>query len=141
MIFIRALISFLLRRFIFKTAANFAAQRTKRSLALIYLKALSAIRRSLLTAICVFIFLQLMVFGLIGTIIATIYLLPVTSLETKFLILLGVSLFLLIIPLSILIFMFSERNWLRHSGAQALLQDLTPQPTSEPSPDVVVSGS
>ena len=108
--------------FFLKTVSyRFAFQKAKKQGVLLYLKALQVARKSLLAAFILYFMLQLMVFGFIGAAVSGVWLLPLENSETRLWILLSFFLFLFLIPLIILIISFSEKMWLKASGADKLL--------------------
>jgi CBS domain containing-hemolysin-like protein len=111
------ILTFFIRQLAFKYLFNQLRQRA----VLIYLKTLQVTRQSLLIAIALFIMLQLMVFGFIGTVITAVWLWP-TSIENKLMSLLLIFAFLLVVPLFGLIFFFSERYWFKASGAAQMIK-------------------
>jgi hypothetical protein len=114
---VRKSLSFLISQMAYKFAFGQIRQRAL----LVYLKALQAARRSLMTAMALFFVLQLMVLGFIGTLVTAIWLWP-TDTETKLFTLLGIFGACFLIPLIALLFFFSERLWFKASGADQLLK-------------------
>jgi hypothetical protein len=110
----------LLRSFVYKKAAK---SIQKKGL-LIYLKSLQVFRKTLAGSVLLFLFLQLMLVGFVGSLVAAIFLLP-QDMETKLWILLGVFFTLFILPLISLLIVFSEKFWFRASGAEKMVSDLT----------------
>jgi len=109
--------------FLGQMAYQYAFGQVKKKAVLIYLKTLQAIRRSILLAVLVFCFIQLMVLGFLGAVITAIWLLPQDT-NTKLFVLLGFFAFLFIIPFIALCFMLSERLWFRFSGAEKLIKEV-----------------
>lgn len=109
----------LVRSFLYEKAAR--SIRKKGVLA--YLRALQVIRKSLAGSIFLFVFLQLMVVGFIGSIVVGVFLIP-QDLEVRLWILLGVFGFFFLLPLIVLLFVFSEKVWYKLSGAEKMVTDL-----------------
>lgn len=100
------------------------AKKLKKTALLAYLKALKMIRQSVLMAIFIFLALQTMILGFIGFLITIIWLYPTENLNTKLYFLLALFILLFLIPLIFLIIFFSEKTWLRMSGAKDLVKDI-----------------
>ncbi|MBS1971312.1 MAG: hypothetical protein JSU04_13470 [Bdellovibrionales bacterium] len=109
----------LVRSFLYKKAAR--SIRKKGVLA--YLRALQVLRKSLAGSVLLFVFLQLMVVGFIGSIVVGVFLIP-QDLEVRLWILLGVFGVFFLLPFVILLFIFSERVWYRLSGAEKMVAEL-----------------
>lgn len=109
----------LIRSFLYKKAAR--SIRKKGVLA--YLRALQVLRASLAGSLALFLFVQLMLVGFIGSIVVGVFLIP-QELETRLWILLGIFGFFFLVPLIILLFAFSEKVWYRLSGAEKMVADL-----------------
>ncbi len=90
---------------------------------LIYLNALQVARKSTIGAVFIISVLQIMVWGLCGSIGAGVFLLPY-DLETKIWLLFGISLGLFLIPALILIYVLSEKVWYKASGAEKIVTSL-----------------
>lgn len=110
---------FLFRTFVYREAFNSVRKRG----VLLYLRLVQVVRRSLLAAILIFVTLQLMVFGLVGSIIAGVFLLP-HDFETRLWILFGVFGAFFLIPLIGLLIVFSEKTWYKLSGAEKMVSEL-----------------
>jgi hypothetical protein len=110
------LLSFLLKTLSY----NFAFQQAKKKGLLIYLKVLQIARKSLLFSFVIFLFLQTMILGFIGAVATGIWLLPVEDLKTKLWILFSTFGILFLIPLIIVMILFSERTWYKLSGLDKL---------------------
>ena len=95
--------------------------QVKKKAVLIYLKTLQAVRRSLVAAILIICFLQLMIFGFLGLVLTVIWILP-ADLNTKIYILLGFFSFIFFVPLMAVCFFLSERLWFRKSGAENFIK-------------------
>ena len=105
--------------FIFKQLfLKFAFDTAKKKAVVIYLKVLQAARKSLLFAFIIFSFFQLMILGMIGSIATGVWLLPIDDQHIKLLILFVAFMLMFIIPIGLLSFFFSEKNWLKLSGAE-----------------------
>ena len=109
--------------FLGQMAYQYAFGRVKRKAVLIYLKTLQAMRRSLMVALVIFCFLQLMIFGFLGVVVTMIWLLPQDT-NTKLYILLCFFGFIFLIPLMAVCFVLSERLWFRLSGVEKLLKEI-----------------
>ncbi|AZZ38137.1 hypothetical protein CIK05_15450 [Bdellovibrio sp. qaytius] len=109
--------------FLSQMAYQYAFGKVKKKAVLIYLKALQAMRRSMLIAVMVFCFLQLMIFGFLGTVATAIWLMPQDT-NTKLYYLLGFFAFIFTVPFVALCFIFSEKLWFRISGAEKLLKEV-----------------
>lgn len=109
--------------FLGQFAFQFLLKQAKKKAVLTYLKTLKVIRQSLLAAVLLLVTLQLMVMGFVGVMVAGIWLYPSEDLQTKLWILFGLSLTLFLIPSIGLFLFFSEKMWLRISGAEKLLSE------------------
>ena len=109
--------------FLGQFAFQFLLKQAKKKAVLTYLKTLKVIRQSLLAAVLLLVTLQLMVMGFVGVMVAGIWLYPSEDLQTKLWILFGLSLTLFLIPGVGLFLFFSEKMWLRISGAEKLLSE------------------
>jgi len=90
---------------------------------LVYLNALQITRKSTIGAVFIISALQLIVWGICGSIGAGVFLLPY-DLETKIWILFCISLGLFFIPALILIYVLSEKVWYKASGAEKVVASL-----------------
>ena len=102
---------------------RFALNKVKRKAILVYLKTLQAARKSLIAAILIFATLQLMMLGLLGSLVVSVWLIPTDDLQTKLFILLGVFGSLFLVPVLLLVYFLSEKTWFRLSRAEELLKD------------------
>jgi hypothetical protein len=93
---------------------------------LIYLKSLQAIRRGVAGSLLVFLFLQTMILGLVGTSVAVVFL-AVEDGTHRLWALLGIFAVLFIVPLLTICYLMSERAWFRLSGAGPLVEQLSKQ--------------
>ncbi len=112
------LISFFLKTISYQ----FAFEKAKRKSVLIYLKIVSAVRKSLILAILLFVTLQLMVIGMIGAIVSGVWLLPIEDHAVRIWILFSFFATLFLIPFIILVIAFSEKTWLKISRATELMK-------------------
>ena len=103
-------------------AYQFLFSQLKKKAILTYLKTLKIIRQSLLATILLLVALQLMTLGLIGVVITGVWLYPTEDLQTKLWILFALFSVLFLIPCLGLFLFFSEKTWLRFSGAEKLLE-------------------
>ena len=110
--------------FLRQLAYQYAIQRARRKMTLMYLKAVQAARRSLLAAILIFFVLQLMILGFLGAGITAIWLYPTPDLESKLYLLLAFFSILFLIPAVGLGIFFSERVWFRLSGAKEMVEGI-----------------
>jgi hypothetical protein len=117
--FLKDFLFMLIRSFLYKKAAN--SLRKKGILA--YLKALQVLRKSLAGSIFLFLFLQLMLVGFIGSIVVGVFLIP-QDLEIRLWVLFGVFAFFFVVPMVVLLFVFSEKVWYKLSGAEKMVADL-----------------
>lgn len=117
--FFKDFLFMLIRSFLYKKAAR--SIRKKGVLA--YLRALQVIRKSLAGSIFLFVFLQLMVVGFVGSIVVGVFLIP-QDLEVRLWILLGVFGVFFLLPLFVLMYVFSEKVWFKLSGAEKMVADL-----------------
>jgi hypothetical protein len=109
--------------FLFRTLVyRQAARGIQKKGVLFYLKSLQVIRKTLAGSIFVFLFLQTMVIGFIGSLVVGIFLLP-EDLNTKLWVLLGVFSAFFILPMICLIYIFSEKVWYRLSGAEQMMSN------------------
>lgn len=109
--------------FLSQMAYQYAVGHVKKKAILIYLKTLQAMRRSLMVAVVAFCFLQVMIFGFLGSVVTAVWLLP-QDIDTKLYILLGFFAFMFVIPFIAICFFLSERMWFRLSGAEKLLKEV-----------------
>ena len=113
---VKDILFFFLRTFLLRKLAS----DIKKKGLLFYLKILQTARKSLIGAIFIFSILQLMIFGLVGALIAGIFLLP-QDLEMKIWILFFTGLGFFLVPLFLLIYILSEKVWLKASHAEELI--------------------
>ena len=88
----------------------------------IYLKILQGARLSVIGIVAILFTLQLMALGLVLTLGAGVYLLPLPD-ETKIWIVFGVGSIFFLLPLVLLSIFLSERLWYQASGASDLVKD------------------
>ncbi len=94
--------------------------QTKKAGLIYYIKFLSTMRVSLMgVAFLIFAF-QIFVFSMVGLVIIGVYLAPVEN-DTKAWILFGVCSVIFLITAGLMAFAFSEKNWLKYSGATELI--------------------
>lgn len=117
--FIKDLSFLLLRSFVYKRAERALQKKA----VLTYLKTLQVFRKTLAGSLFLFLFLQLMLVGLVGALVVGVFLLP-QDLETKLWILLGVFLLFFILPFVTLLILFSEKIWFQASGAEQMVSNL-----------------
>jgi hypothetical protein len=117
--FIKDLSFLLLRSFVYKQTGKILQKKA----VLIYLKTLQTFRKTLAGSLFLFVFLQLMLVGLVGALVVGVFLLP-QELETKLWILLSVFLLFFILPFFTLLILFSEKIWFQASGAEKMVSDL-----------------
>lgn len=98
-------------------------KKIKRKGLLFYLKAVEGVRRSLIGLLLLSVLIQMMVIGLIGSIIGGVMLLPTIDPMYRNWILLGVFGALFFVPFIIFLIAFSERLWFKVSGAEKLLNE------------------
>jgi hypothetical protein len=110
---------------------KFAMTHFKRKGLIVYLRTLQIVRKSVLAAIAFFCLLQLMIFGAIGTFVTAV-LLSNQDQVAKLWILLAGSLLMFAVPMIGLAFLFSERTWLKASGAQEYFEKESPAPSPSP---------
>ncbi len=106
-----------------QAAYQYFFSQVRKKAVLTYLKTLKVVRQSLLAAVFILISLQLMIIGLVGALVSGVFLNPNLDIQTKLWILFSVFLLLFFIPCVGLLFFFSERRWLKISGAEKLLTD------------------
>ncbi len=108
--------------FLLKTIGyRFAFEQAKKKGLLLYLKTLQAIRKSLLFAVLLFLSLQLMLMGFIGSVVFGVWLLPLEDQNLKLWILFSFFALVFTVPFVILLIAFSEKTWLKISRADELL--------------------
>lgn len=117
--FLKRLLIQLFRAFVYREAARSLQKRS----VLMYLKTLQVLRKALAGSIFLFLFLQLMFVGFIGTVVVGIMLLP-QDLELRLWILLGIFGTFLVLPMICLMVLFSEKVWYQASGAEKMVNDL-----------------
>lgn len=100
-----------------------AFRQAKKTGLLTYLKILQVTRKSLILAVFLFFFLQMMFFGFIGLVVTGVWLWPTDDLHLKLWVLFGVFSFLFLVPALGLFFIFSDRMWFRLSGAKKMLEE------------------
>ncbi len=108
-----------------QAAYQYLFTRVRKKAVLTYLKTLKVVRQSLLAAVLILMALQLMIIGFVGAIISGVLLNPNIDMQTKLWILFSIFLLIFFIPCLGLILFFSERTWLKISGAEKLLADKT----------------
>ncbi len=113
----------LLSYFVGQFAYQFFMRKVKKTALMAYLKTLRIVRQSLLATVLILVALQLMVFGLIGMVVTGVWLCPTNDVQTKLWILLIAFSVIFLIPCLGLFLFFSEKNWLRVSGAEKLLNE------------------
>ncbi len=91
---------------------------------LTYLTAIKSFRGLLIVGLAAFVFMQIMIFGLIGCLYTLIQLLPLAP-DVRLWVLLGVSLTCLVIPFIFLLILMSEGFLFRMSGGEKLFEELT----------------
>ena len=97
--------------------------QTKKIGLIYYLKFLSTLRISLLgVAFLIFAF-QIFVFATVGLVVMGIYLAPIEN-EVKIWILFGVCAVTFLVTAGLMAFAFSQRIWLKCSGASELISKL-----------------
>lgn len=99
---------------------KFAVNKVRQRAMLAYLKVLQATRRSLIAAVSLFFFLQIMVLGFIGSVVTAVWLWG-PDLDSKLQILFIVFAACFLLPLLILFYIFSEGVWLKASGAAEIM--------------------
>ncbi len=99
-----------------------ALTKAKQQGVLLYLKTLQVARKSILASLLIFTAFQLMILGFLGTVISGIWLLPLEDLSIKIWILFGFFTILFLVPVFVLIYAFSEKTWMRLSGAEDLIK-------------------
>ena len=112
------LISFFIRGFFYRQALR----KAKSQGLLVYLKALQAVRKALAGGLLFFVLIQLMIFGLIGSVV-TLVLLGPQDVTTKLSILFVIFAALFLIPFLFLLAVFSEKTWFKISGAEKLIRE------------------
>jgi hypothetical protein len=126
---------FLLRRFLIWAfriwSGKLAMTHFKRKGLLVYLRTLQVIRKSVLAAIAFFCLIQLMIFGAIGTFVTGVLLTNQDPVAKLWILLAGFLLFFGL-PFIGLVILFSERAWLKASGAQEYFQEEKPAPSQSP---------
>lgn len=110
------LLSFFIKSFIYRKALSKARQKGL----LFYLKTLQVVRKSIVLFLLAFALFQIMIFGLIGFIVAIIFLYP-EEIQWKLWALLIVSGVLFFVPMTFLFIIFSERVWYKASGAENMM--------------------
>lgn len=114
---------FVLKSLIYQTALL----KLRRKGILFYLKALQAIRKSLVAFIFLFFALQMMVLGFAGALVSGIWLLPIEDNQTRLWLLFSASAAFFLIPLLLICVFLSEKNWYKASGAKEMMQAPQPQ--------------
>lgn len=113
------LLSFLLKTLFYQ----YTFRRVKKSGLLVYLKALQIVRKSILLAVLLFFFLQIMLFGFVGMIVMGVWLWPTDDIQLKLWVLFGTFAFLFIVPVTGLCFALSDKVWYKMSGAEQLMTE------------------
>ena len=106
-----------------QVAYQYLFAQVRKKAVLTYLKTVQLVRQSLLAAVLILISLQLMIIGFVGVVVTAVWLSPNLDLQTKLWILLAIFSLLFFIPCLGLILFFSERTWLKISGAEKLIAD------------------
>lgn len=113
---------------------KFAATHMRRKGLIVYLRALQAIRKSVLFGIAFFALIQLMLMGLIGSFVTGVFLTN-QDLTAKLWILLAGFLVIFSLPFVGLAYLFSEKTWLKASGAQQFFAEQQPQSSENEAPE------
>ncbi len=113
----------MLMDFVFSMITRIFKKDLKKQGLLIYLKVLNGVRLGTLGFILLFVFFNLMVISLLALVIVGIWLIPI-DIETKLLCLVGIFGFFFVTSVGILIWAFSEKTWLKKSGANEMLKNL-----------------
>lgn len=98
-------------------------QKSKIKALKVYLLALRALRLSMLACLGFFMLIQLLFFSAIFALGALIYLLP-WSFEAKVYLVLTLSALILSVIGGLFFYLFSERLWLKASGADKMIESL-----------------
>jgi len=102
-----------------------AKTELRRQSLLVYLRFLRGLRKSIVGVLLLSVLFQLMVLGLVGTLVAVVALWPGLELELRLEIFAGVSLVLFLAPLFCFGILLSDRAWYRASGAANLIEQKT----------------
>lgn len=113
----------MLLNFVFLMITRIFKRDLKKQGLLIYLKVLNGVRLGTLGFILLFVFFNLMVFSMLALVIVGVWLLPV-EFETKLLSLVGIFGFFFVTSFAILLWAFSEKTWLKQSGANEMIKNL-----------------
>ena len=100
-----------------------AARQFKRQGVVAYLRVLQGSRRMLLLGLLAFFVLQLTMIAGIGALVTGVILWDY-DFQTKMQILLGIFLFLFLVPMAALSVLFSESVWYRASGAKKMVDEM-----------------
>ena len=106
-----------------QSEGNKMVQRTKAKGALVYLKTLNKVRKSLLAALVIVFGFQLVVFSFFSMITIGLWLLP-WEIETKLWIGFGLASFTFVIPCAICIYLFQEKLWFKVSQAEQMIDKI-----------------
>ncbi len=109
--------------FVFSMITRIFKRDLKKQGLLIYLKVLNGVRLGTLGFILLFVFFNLMVISLLALVVVSIWLMPI-DLETKLFCLLGIFGLFFLTSMAILIWAFSEKTWLKESGANEMIKNL-----------------
>lgn len=113
----------MLMDFVFSMITRIFKRDLKKQGLLIYLKVLNGVRLGTLGFILLFVFFNLMVVSLLAFVIVGVWLIPI-DMETKLYCLLGIFGFFFVSSTAILIWAFSEKTWLKESGANEMIKNL-----------------
>ncbi len=97
--------------------------QTKKAGLIYYIKVLSTLRVSLMGVAFLILAFQIFVFSLVGLIIMGVYLAPIEN-DAKVWVLFGLCSVIFLITVGLLVFAFSEKNWLKYSGATELISKI-----------------
>ena len=104
---------------------QFFAGGVKKRILIMYIKTLQVMRKSMLATVLILIVLQVIVLSFFGAVVIGVFLLPLENITSKLWLLFTLFMVFFTVPLVGLLVFFSEKTWLRLSGANTLLQEKT----------------
>ena len=113
----------LIFKFLFRRMGRQVIHKAKVQSVKAYLQLLQGVRLSLVGILSLLVLVQIVVFGLVITVAAALWLSPLES-QLKAWVALGVGAGLCLIPLILVGWILSEGLWYKFSGAEKMVEDL-----------------
>ncbi len=102
---------------------RWVVNQAKKAGVLFYLRFLAVLRQSLMGLLFILVAFQIIMFSLVGLVVTGVYLAPIET-EMKAWVLFGICCFTLIVAAVLLAYAFSEKTWLKYSGANDMIAKL-----------------